>query len=201
MACACALAFNKDYNYTYNYTYDFITEEEDEEDLSEAKIVTAGLFIAGLQPNYTEDEAITIARILYEESESTPLDYSYVLAITMTESRFNIKARSYCGAMGLMQLMPKTFESVSKKNGFPYRRDDAYSPRANVQVGVAYLASLYARFGNLDHVAAGYNGGPGTAMKYIKKQAGQEVNVPKETMSYVKKVREYHKYFTDLIGS
>lgn len=194
-ACACALA-------SVNTSYVYQPYEETRiSNIAVLQIEAVGTVISKTQPNYSLDESYDIARILYEESQYSSFDYSYVLAITMTESRFNIKARSYCGAMGLMQLMPRTFESVAKKNGLPYNRSDAYTPRANVQVGIAYLESLYARFGNLDHVAAGYNGGPGTAMKYIKKQAGQDVKVPKETLSYVKKVKEYHEYFSVLLAN
>ncbi len=160
-------------------------------------IQTASEDILETQKNITFPEANYIARLVYDETYASPLEFSYVMAIIKTESRFNVNAKSYCGAMGLMQIMPKTFEAVAKKNGLPYTRHDAYDPKKNIQIGVLYLESLYERYAHLDYVSAGYNGGPGAANKYVK---GKFYHMPKQTQNYVMKVRQYHNEYRTLIG-
>lgn len=157
------------------------------------QIKNAADFIIQTQPKlYDDKKATDLAIHLWETANETELDYEYVMAIVMTESRFNYNARSWCGAVGLMQIMPKTFLSVSKKNGLNYSYNDIYDLKKNVRVGILYLDYLNRRYGHLDLVSAGYNGGPGTANKWKKEQFNK---VPNETKNYVKKVNEHHKYF------
>ena len=98
-----------------------------------------------------------------------------LLAIIMTvESGGNPKARSEAGARGLMQLMPQTAADIAKERLKPPRQQyDLEDPRNNIEFAAAYLSMLRDEFGEARHgpdwnttveyVAAGYNGGPGTA--------------------------------------
>src|SRR5574344_1467987 len=63
--------------------------------------------------NYTAKE---ISSILWEQALKHNIDYHFVLGIITTESRFNINAKSYCGAIGLMQIMPKTAKYIANKD-------------------------------------------------------------------------------------
>lgn len=141
---------------------------------------------------YTESEANDLAFTIWNETASTELEYEYVMAIIMTESRFNYKARSWCGAIGLMQIMPNTFVSIAKKNGLDYKHSDIYDIEKNIEIGIKYLDYLHQRYGKRDLISAGYNGGPGNANKWKK---GQFNSIPKETKNYVKKVNEHREYF------
>lgn len=141
---------------------------------------------------YTEAEANDLAFTIWTETARTELEYEYVMAIIMTESRFNYKARSWCGAIGLMQIMPSTFMSIAKKNGLDYTRSDIYDIGKNIEIGVKYLDYLHQRYGHTDLISAGYNGGPGNANRWKK---GQFDSIPNETKNYVKKVNEHRKYF------
>lgn len=150
-------------------------------------------FILEIQPKmYTPTEATDIALNIWEAANASSLEYEYIMAIVMTESRFNYKARSWCGAIGLMQIMPNTFVSVAKKNGLNYKYNDIYDVKKNIEIGVLYLDYLNQKYGDKDLVSAGYNGGPGAANKWKKEQFNR---VPKETKKYVKKVNEHHEYF------
>lgn len=107
--------------------------------------------------------------------EKFGVDPSLVNAIIRVESDFNPFALSRKGAMGLMQLMPRTAVELNVKNTF--------SPQENIEGGVRYLRYLMDRYeGNLSLALAAYNSGE-TAVK-------RWGTVPpyRETQQYVKKV-------------
>lgn len=79
-------------------------------------------------------------------------------AVIHQESGFNEKARSRAGAIGLMQLMPKTARALGV---------NPFNPIDNLRGGVAYLRDLSIQFnGNVPLILAGYNAGPGAVKKY-----------------------------------
>jgi hypothetical protein len=110
------------------------------------------------------------------------LPESFVRAVIHTESRFNPRAVSHAGAMGLMQLMPSTAQFLGVTQPF--------DPRQNIYGGCKLLRLLANRFnGDMVLVAAGYNAGPGSVIKY----GGVPPFV--ETRAYVKSVlRRYYAY-------
>ena len=84
---------------------------------------------------------------------------------------------SPAGAVGIMQVMPKTYEQMRAQ----YKLGaDPYNPRDNVYAGAAYLRWLHKKYGYPNMFAA-YNGGPGTLEAYIR----GERELPKETQNYV----------------
>lgn len=74
------------------------------------------------------------------------------LAVAQFESGFNPNAISSAGAIGIMQLMPGTAESLGV---------DPYNWRENVQGGIRYLRTQFRTFGNWQDAYAAYNFGPG----------------------------------------
>lgn len=102
----------------------------------------------------------------------------WVRAQMHQESRFNPLAKSSAGAVGLMQLMPKT----AKELGVHDRTD----PRQNVFGGVRYLADQYRHMGEipvyldrLKMALACYNGGRGyvnVALALARKDEGLPAN-------------------------
>lgn len=95
------------------------------------------------------------------------IDRALVYGFMRQESAFNPKARSYVGAMGLMQLMPVTARLVANKFAPEAQGGNPYDPAINMSLGQAYIASLMGDVdGNLVRTAAGYNGGPGNVIRW-----------------------------------
>jgi len=86
--------------------------------------------------------------------------------------------KSDAGAMGLMQIMPETYNDMRQQHGLGA---DPYNPRDNVLAGAAYLRWLYEKYGYPKMFAA-YNAGPGT----LDAQAAGARSLPGETRAYVK---------------
>ncbi len=92
----------------------------------------------------------------------------------------NRKIVSPAGAMGLMQLMPKTWSEMRAS----YRLGvDPFDPHDNIFAGAAYLKQLYLSYGYPTMFAA-YNDGPGM----LAAHAALHQPPPAETESYVRDI-------------
>ena len=95
------------------------------------------------------------------------VDRALIYGFMRQESAFNPKARSYVGAMGLMQLMPRTAQLVANKFAPEAQGASPWDPPINITLGQAYIASLLGDVdNNLVRTAAAYNGGPGNVMRW-----------------------------------
>jgi soluble lytic murein transglycosylase-like protein len=98
-------------------------------------------------------------------------------AVAYVESRFNQKAISKAGAIGVMQLMPGTASELGV---------DPHNPEGNIRGGAEYLRRMVTMFGNnLELALAAYNAGPSAVQRYG--------GVPPyaETRAYVDAVMDY----------
>lgn len=113
--------------------------------------------------------------IVQEASNTYGVPVSLISKIIQAESGWNHKAKSRVGAMGMMQLMPRTAKALGVSN--------PYDPGQNIMGGVKYLSSLIKRYkGDTTLAVAAYNAGPGNVDKY------KGVPPFKETQNFVKKV-------------
>jgi Transglycosylase SLT domain len=71
---------------------------------------------------------------------------------------------SAAGAMGLMQIMPATWERLRQRLNLG---SDAYDPHDNILAGAAYLRELYDRYG-WPGASAAYHAGPARYDEYLK---------------------------------
>lgn len=84
---------------------------------------------------------------------------SLIHAVIMTESAYDAYAESQAGAVGLMQLMPATAQSLGV--------DNRYDPEQNVRGGCKLLQQLLTKYrGDLPLALAAYNAGEGAVTKY-----------------------------------
>lgn len=81
------------------------------------------------------------------------------------------------GAMGLMQLMPETYDEMRGRYGLG---PDAYDPHNNILAGAAYMREMYEVYGAPGFLAA-YNAGPARLDDYLTHQRP----LPDETRRYV----------------
>ncbi len=120
-------------------------------------------------------EKVDIAPIILKYSEKFDLDPYLVKAVIKTESSFSPHATSWCGAAGLMQLMPFTARRMGASH--------IYDIEENIAAGTRYLHYLMGLFGGkTEHVVAAYNAGEGAVQ-----HAGGIPHIY-ETQQYVKKV-------------
>jgi hypothetical protein len=84
---------------------------------------------------------------------------------------------SGAGAMGLMQVMPSTYDELRDRYNLG---DDPFDPHDNIMAGVAYMREMYEIYGSPGFLAA-YNAGPARLDDYLANRAP----LPDETRHYV----------------
>lgn len=87
------------------------------------------------------------------------------------------------GAMGLMQVMPGTYDELKIRYALG---EDAYDPHNNILAGVAYIREMYDLYGSPAFLAA-YNAGPGRVDDYMQHSRG----LPQETRRYLAMIAPY----------
>jgi soluble lytic murein transglycosylase-like protein len=155
-----------------------IKQMERKEKGYKGKNVALNYGVSFLQKEMPYERAISIA------SQNHGVDDTLIRAIIKVESNYQPWAVSWAGAIGLMQLMPKT----ALKMGVY----DPMSPSHNISGGTKYLKSLYEKFGSLKLAILAYNAGPGNI---------QKGNIPSGTKSYLKKVLYYYMKYKEKANS
>ena len=105
------------------------------------------------------------------------LPRAWIAAVLRAESAGDPRATSRAGAMGLMQIMPRTWADLRARHRLGH---DPYDPRDSVLAGAAYLRELFDRYGAPGFLAA-YNAGPG---RYEESLATGRP-LPAETRAYL----------------
>lgn len=141
-----------------------------------------------------------------------------VMAIARRESEFDPDVASGAGALGLMQVMPRTAKAMAEVLEEPYEKSRLTTdPDYNARLGAAYLAELTEEFGpSVALIAAGYNAGPSRSRRWMSEFGDPrkpDVDVVdwiehiqfRETQNYVMRVAEsviiYRARLTGKTGS
>lgn len=97
--------------------------------------------------------------IIAEASEAYDVPFAFIKAVIRIESNFQPGAISSAGAQGLMQLMPRTAESLNVT--------DPFNPRQNIFGGAKFLRILTDRYeGDINLILAAYNAGDAAVARY-----------------------------------
>ena len=124
--------------------------------------------------------------IIQEAEKSAHVSASLALAVAHVESRFQSDALSPKGAIGVMQIMPRTGRTV-----FGLTSKQLYDPKINIRAGVKFLDQLIKQYdGRIDLALSHYNGGSAVSKN------GKRQIIP-YTKSYVLKVLDAAKTFAN----
>lgn len=143
---------------------------------------------------------------IFRYAEEEGINPKLVASVVLAESKFNIRAESHRGAVGLMQIMPETGAWIAATK--PY---DGYKPEmlkeipVNLALGTWYLNYLLKEFhGNTILALAAYNAGRGHVEDWIQQyQWTTDFNnideIPfAETREYIKLVLQNEKEYDKL---
>jgi soluble lytic murein transglycosylase-like protein len=119
----------------------------------------------------------SFARFITEASGRFAIPEQWVRAVMQLESAGDERAISPKGALGPMQIMPRTWVELSIRYGLGI---DPLDPRDNIMAGAAYLREMHDRFGSPGFLAA-YNAGPERYEQHLA--TGRPL--PAETQAYV----------------
>lgn len=138
----------------------------------------------GDRPERSMRESLTVPGVLIphirEASQRYGIDPELIAVVAFKESGFDPRAVSPRGAVGLMQLMPRTAAYLGVA--------DSYDPRQNILGGTRYLREMLDEFeGDVELALAAYNAGP-TAVK----RAGGAIPTT-EAVEYVRFIRARYR--------
>lgn len=141
-----------------------------------------------------EPEKLVYEDIVRAASKEFQVDMPIIYAIIYCESNFDPEAKSSVGAMGLMQMMPATFEEMQGYLDETHDPEALFQPEVSIRYGTYYLSRLYRSFGDWELTFAAYNAGPTIVRKWLNDEQyakeGKLVEIPyPETAHYVEKVK------------
>lgn len=151
-----------------------------------ALFLASGLLIGGASPGSAAAQT-TLPTVAYsvtsyaafidEAAQRFELPASWIRAVLRAESGGDPRAVSPACAMGLMQIMPATWDELRVHHGLG---TDPFDPRDNILAGTAYLRQLHDRYGSIHAMLAAYNAGPA---RYEASLSGTPL--PPETRTYI----------------
>jgi len=148
---------------------------------------------------------LAYAKAIRDNAKIFNIDPYFVKGLIRQESLFNSQVQSRAGAIGLMQIMPKTGRVLyaNSTKSEPFNTTILFNPETNIQLGIQYIGQLNKRFKkNKTHILISYNAGPHNLKKWLKRFSHlqdpdvfiESIPYP-ETRKYVKKVlRNYGIY-------
>lgn len=149
------------------------------------------LALAGEKDDIVRRFPLAFKQMVEPQAKKYQLDEAYIYAVIRRESAFSDKAYSHAGAMGLMQLMPRTAKSVAKKMNIHYKNKSVlFLANKNIQMGSFYLRSMFDRNNERQILAsASYNAGKHRVNRWLPDEP-MAADIWIETIPF-KETREY----------
>lgn len=156
---------------------------------------------------------VALAPQVWKESRRFGVDPYLVLGLMRQESTYRDDVVSAAGAIGLLQVMPRTGAKVAALLGEPhYSPGELSDADTNLRYGIFYFSRLLQRFGGVFPLAvAAYNGGPHNLSRWYGPWQGpngprigldalvEQIPWP-ETRNYVKRVTAHYARYVALYG-
>lgn len=152
-------------------------------------LIALWIFIFNFMYPLKYKEEILLAAQIYS------VDPVLVASVINAESSFKKDSVSPKNAIGLMQLLPSTADSLTDEEF------DLFDPKTNIFLGVKYLAYLIKKFSDVDTALFAYNAGEGNVQRWLTEQNVKKLQTCpfKETNAYVKKVKSNMKFYRNRI--
>lgn len=114
--------------------------------------------------------------LIKDNAKTVGWNWKMFAALIWSESRFRIQARSPRGAVGLLQMMPRTADR--------YEIEDLLNPKENIEAGATYISRLQNKFRDtaadsdelIKFTLAAYNAGEGRIYDCIKLARSQGID-------------------------
>ena len=129
-------------------------------------------------------------------SDEFGLEESLVYAIIKVESDFKKDAVSKSGALGLMQILPKTAKWIAKELGEEYLEEKMFMPKFNIRFGCLYLRYLIDKFEKIDIAVCAYNAGEGKVLDWVEDGKLNRAKIDyEETRNYLARVEKFYRVY------
>lgn len=140
--------------------------------------------------------------IIQNEAEALKMDWLMLAALINQESKFDPKAKSWAGAMGLTQVLPSTAKDLGVKNP-----NQLFQPEVSIKTGATYLKELIDywqpiinnKTEAMNFALASYNTGKGHVMdaRRLAVKYGKNENVWSDNVEPMLLKKSNPKYFND----
>ncbi|MDH5393928.1 MAG: transglycosylase SLT domain-containing protein [Gammaproteobacteria bacterium] len=131
-------------------------------------------------------------------SNKQEIDSAWTYAIIRRESIFINDAKSSKGALGLMQIMPRTARATARSIKTRYKgKHQLIKTKRNIQLGTHYLKQLFKRHNQQTVLAtAAYNAGPRNVKKWLP------VNKPMDAIRWIESIpyQETREYVINVLA-
>jgi soluble lytic murein transglycosylase len=194
-----------------------IAEYASQLDLHDIALISASRALSPLSDSERSQAPLSVLQLMYPApymdyvllaSDEWQLPPLLLLALVRQESAFNPLAGSSAGALGLTQVIGPTGQEIARRLGEPWEPDALFEPRQSLRYGAFYLAQQLEAFeGDLFAALSAYNGGPGSAQRWLDTQpsAGPDAYVFTidfvETRAFVELVGENYGWYRFIYGA
>jgi len=145
--------------------------------------------------------------LVMSQARQQRINPAWAFAIIRQESAFSDDARSHAGAIGLMQLLPRTAREMARSLQIRFSRNDLLDASTNVRLGINYLKQVKDKFKGNDLLAtAAYNAGDFRVRQWLPKDGIIPADiwvesVPfAETRDYLQRVMTYTVIYEQRLG-